>query len=356
MKHQLQKRWLVGVTASVIMSLSLTAIADSSRAFVPMGTSDSVGVIDLANYQVTATIPGTINTHGSALTPDGRYLVVGSLTARESQSEVIRPESVTEDEHAVHHGNESATAGENTNTGLIYLVDTNTNLIDRVIEVPGPVHHVMVTADGRYAVSTHPMGGGISVVDLDSGDLVETVATGPAPNYVVESDNGQSLLVSNTGNGTISEVDTRHWFVKRNLRVDGGPEHMVIAPDNERLYIMDGISGEVAALELSEGIVAARYEVGEEPHGVGLSADGETLYATSKEGNLVVRIELASGARHSAPLSPAPYHLAVSPVDDQLLVTSRAESKLWVLDAKSLQIIKEIRLSGIGHQISVETH
>lgn len=200
------------------------------------------------------------------------------------------------------------------------------------------------------------MGGGISVVDLDSGDLVETVATGPAPNYVVESDNGQSLLVSNTGNGTISEVDTRHWFVKRNLRVDGGPEHMVIAPDNERLYITDGISGEVAALELSEGIVAARYEVGEEPHGVGLSADGETLYATSKEGNLVVRIELASGARHSAPLSPAPYHLAVSPVDDQLLVTSRAESKLWILDAKSLQIIKEIRLSGIGHQISVETH
>ncbi|WP_372609326.1 hypothetical protein, partial [Halomonas sp.] len=48
--------------------------------------------------------------------------------------------------------------------------------------------HMLVTADGRYAVSTHPMGGGISVVSLDSGKLVETVATGPNPNYVVESE------------------------------------------------------------------------------------------------------------------------------------------------------------------------
>ncbi len=98
------------------------------------------------------------------------------------------------------------------------MVDTETNAIVRKLEVPGPVHHVLVTSDGRYVVSTHPVGGGISVVDLDSGELVKTVATGPAPNYMVETDDGQSLLVSNSGNDTISEVDTGHWFVKRNLR------------------------------------------------------------------------------------------------------------------------------------------
>ncbi|MEH6355792.1 MAG: hypothetical protein V7760_07175 [Marinobacter sp.] len=104
-------------------------------------------------------------------------------------------------------------------------MDTATNAIVRKLDVPGPVHHVLVTSDGRYAVSTHPMGGGISVVDLDSGDLVKTVATGPAPNYMVETDDGKSLLVSNSGNDKISEVDTEHWFVKRNLQVGGGPGH-----------------------------------------------------------------------------------------------------------------------------------
>ena len=354
MKHHFCKRWLVGLTTSITMSLSLMAAADTSRAFVPMGVADSVGVIDLESRQMTSSITGTVNTHGSALTPDGRYLVVGSLTAHESQEPVSRPEGVTEDEHAAHHGGGAAAASEESNTGLLYVVDTATNAIVRKLEVPGPVHHVLVTSDGRYAVSTHPMGGGISVVNLDSGKLVKTVATGPAPNYMVETDDGHSLLVSNSGNGTISEVDTSHWFVKRNLRVGGGPEHMVLAPDNERLYVNNGTSGQVVVVELSSGTVAATYEVGEEPHGVGLSDDGQILYATSKGSNRVVRIELSSGTRQSVALAPAPYHLAVSPHHGQLLITSRTESKLWVLDPESLKVIDEIPLEGIGHQISLK--
>jgi DNA-binding beta-propeller fold protein YncE len=98
--------------------------------------------------------------------------------------------------------------------------------------------------------------------------------------------------------------------------------------------------------------VAATYEIGEEPHGVGLSDDGKILYATSKGSNRVVRIELASGTRQSVTLAPAPYHLAVSPHNGQLLITSRTESKLWVLDPESLKVIDEISLEGIGHQIS----
>ena len=357
MKLQARNRWRSSLVATVLMSLSLTAMGDSARAFVPMGTADSVGVIDLESYQITSTISGTINTHGSALTPDGRYLVAGSLTAHDSQEPVSRPEGVTEDEHAAHHGGGApAAAPEDANTGRIYVVDTSTNAIARTLEVPGPVHHVLVTPDGRYAVSTHPMGGGISVVDLESGQLVETVATGPAPNYVVATDNGQSLLVSHTGNGTVSEVDTRHWFVKRNLRVGGSPEHMVLAPGNERLYVNDVDSGQVVALELSKGAVAARYDVGAESHGVGLSTDGGILYATSKGGDRVVRIDLASGIRHSVSLAPAPYHLAVSPVDGSLLITSRAEARLWVLDPGSLEIIDDVSLDGIGHQISLEAY
>ncbi len=356
MKYRAKKQWLNGFVIAALIGLSTIASADSRRAFVPMGTADSVGIIDLNSHQVMPPITGTTNTHGSALTPDGHYLVAGSLTDHDSEDPISRPEGVTEDDHAAHHGGESAAAPEGANSGRIYVVDTAKSEIARTLEVPGPVHHVVVTPDGRFAVSTHPMGGGISVVDLESGEVVKTVATGPAPNYMVATDNGQSILVSNTDNGTVSEVDTRHWFVKRNLRVGGGPEHMVLSPDNETLYVNDGKSGEVVALGLSKGDVLERYEVGPQPHGLGLSADGQTLYATSKGGNQVVRIELASGIRHSAPLAPAPYHLAVSPVDGSLLITSRAEARLWVLDPGSLEIIDDVSLDGIGHQISLEAY
>jgi DNA-binding beta-propeller fold protein YncE len=356
MKNRSKKGWFTGFAIIALIGLSTIATADSRRAFVPMGATDSVGIIDLNSHQALPPITGTVNTHGSALTPDGHYLVAGSLTDHDSEDPVSRPEGVTEEDHAAHHGGGAAAASEGATTGRIYVVDTAKGEIARTVKVPGPVHHVVVTPDGRFAVSTHPMGGGISVVDLESGELVKTVATGPAPNYVVATDNGQSILVSNTDNGTVSEVDNRHWFVKRNHRVGGGPEHMVLSPDNETLYVNDGKSGDVVVLGLSRGEVLERYEVGPQPHGVGLSADGQILYATSKGGNQVVRIELASGTRDSMPLAPAPYHLAISPVDGSLLITSRAEAKLWVLDPGSLEIIDDVSLDGIGHQISLEAY
>ncbi|MBD3657164.1 YncE family protein [Marinobacter sp.] len=354
MKYPSRKSWFWSLVAMFSMSLSTAVSADGGRAFIPMGTADSVGVMNLETHRLTSTISGTVNTHGSALTPDGRYLVVGSLTAHDNQEPPMRPEGVTEDDHAAHHGGSGAAAPELSGTGRVYVVDTSTNAMERVYEVPGPVHHVLVTPDGRYAVSTHPMGGGVSVVDLDSGKVVDVIATGPSPNYIATTGDGQTLFVSNTGNGTISEVDTGNWFVKRNVLVGGGPEHMALAPDGDHLYINDAASGEALKLRLSDGVVTARYQIGEAPHGLGLSADGKTLFATSQGDERLVRIDLTPGIRKSIPLAPAPYHLAVSPVDGRILVTSRGEAKLWVLDPVLLEIVDEIRLGGIGHQISID--
>lgn len=353
MKLPSGKSWFWSLVAILSMSLSPLVAADSSRAFIPMGTADAVGVMDLKSHRLTSTISGTVNTHGSALTPDGNHLVVGSLTAHDIQAPPKRPEGVTEDDHAAHHGGGGTAAPELTGSGRLYMVDTNTNTIVRVFEVPGPVHHVLVTNDGRYAVSTHPMGGGISVVDLHSGDVVEMIATGPSPNYAVMGSDGQTLFVSNTGNGTVSEVDSRNWFVKRNFLIGGGPEHMVLSSDDDHLYINDSASGEAVALKLSSGAVIARYEIGEAPHGLDLSTDGRALLATSQGDEEIVRVELDSNARKSIQLKPAPYHLTVSPIDGRILVTSRGEAKLWVLDPVTLAIVDQVLLDGIGHQISI---
>ncbi|MCE0732953.1 YncE family protein [Halomonas sp. G15] len=353
MKRKSILPWLNSMVAGVMMGASITAMASGNHAFVPMGLADAVGVIDLESYQMTATIPDTINTHGSALTPDGKYLVAGSLTPRDTEENVSRPEGMTEDEHAAHHGGSGKAPADEQSTGLLYVVDTTTHSIVRKLEVPSPVHHVLVTADGRYAVSTHPMGGGISIVSLNSGQVVATVATGPAPNYVTETEDGQSLLVSNTGNGTVSEIDTQNWFVERNMRIGGSLGHMVLSPDNDRLYVNDDSAGRVVALDLSTGTVAGEYTVGKAPHGVGLSPEGQTLYATSQGDDRLVRITLDDGTRQSIDLPPAPYHLAVAPTDGRLLVTSSEESKLWVIDPITLNIQHDIPLNGIGHQISL---
>ncbi|SFI01106.1 YncE family protein [Modicisalibacter xianhensis] len=353
MKNSLHSSWLASLMAGIALAASTTALAASDRAFVPMGTADAVGIIDLERQEVISTVTDTINTHGSALTPDGRHLIVGSLSPQDAGREIVRPEGVTEDEHAAHHGDGATTSPEEASTGLLYVVDTATSRIVRTLEVPGAVHHVLVTRDGRHAVSTHPTGGGISMVSLDSGQVIASLATGPNPNYLVQHEEGGSILVSNAGNGTISEVDPQHWFVRRNMRVGGNPEHMVLSKDGKSLYVNDHAGGRVLAVDLTTGSVAEDYEIGTAPHGIDLSPDGQTLYATSQGDNRLVRISLEEGTRHAAELAPAPYHLAVSPTDGRVLVTSRAEPHLWIIAPDTLEVLQTVELGGIGHQISL---
>ncbi|MFG6159531.1 YncE family protein [Halomonas sp. 1390] len=354
MKNPLHSSWLASLMAGIALAASTTALAANDRAFVPMGTADAVGIIDLERQEVISTVTDTINTHGSALTPDGRQLIVGSLSPQDAGSELARPEGVTEDEHAAHHGDGGTASTKAASTGLLYVTDTATSRIVRTLDVPGPVHHVLVTQDGQHVVSTHPTGGGISVVSLESGQVIASLTTGPNPNYLVQNAEGGSILVSNAGNGTISEVDPQHWFVRRNMRVGGSPEHMVLSENGERLYVNDDTGGRALAVDLAAGSVAEEYEIGAAPHGIDLSPDGLSLYATSQGDNRLVRISLEDGIRHSAELSPAPYHLAVAPTDGRVLVTSRAEPLLWIVDPDSLEVLQTVELGGIGHQISLE--
>lgn len=333
-------------------ALAAPALAAGPRAYIPLGSADRVAVIDIETQRVTGEARGVVNTHGADLTPDGRFLVAGSLTAREAGSVPSRPEGVSEDEHAAHHGGGAAPAADR--SGVLYLIDTGSLEPVRRFDVPGPVHHVLVTRDGRYAVATHPMGGGVSVLELETGELVADIKTGPAPNYLVQGPEGQALYVSNSGNGTVSEIDTGDWFVRRNLRLGGSPEHMVLGQDDGLLYVNDVEAGSAAALNLGSGDVVARYAIGPKPHGVDLSPDGRTLYVTSEEGGHLVAVSLPDGATRTAELAPAPYHLAVSPADGRLLVSSRDLPKLWVVDPRTLAAVGEIPLAGVGHQAALQ--
>ncbi|QEA37661.1 PQQ-binding-like beta-propeller repeat protein [Pistricoccus aurantiacus] len=353
MKRFERTRLLRAMAGLAVASLAMPLMADESSAYIPLGNADQVAIIDTDSYQVSGQAQGVVNSHGSDLTPDGRFLVAGSLTPRESGKTPSKPVGVSADEHAAHHGGGGDTAASSSTPGTLYLIDTTSKEVVRQFDVPGPVHHVLVTADGRYAVSTHPMGGGISVVSLESGELVASLATGPAPNYMVQNPQNRSLYVSNSGNGTISEIDTENWFVRKNMRLEGSPEHMVLDSERGRLYANDAAEGQAVALDLESGDVVAQYPIGSKPHGIDLSADLGTLYVTSQGDNRLVAVSLADGRMRERELAPAPYHLAISPVDGKLLISSREKPQLWVVDQRTLDTLETVPLAGVGHQIAV---
>lgn len=345
---------LVGL---VTLPLTIQSARAEPSMFVPLGNDDRIVVIDTASDRVVSEIAGVTAVHGLARTPDGRFLIAGSFKERGMDGAApAKPESVTEDEHAAHHGGTNAMKGDDeavvSTVSVIRAVD---GTAVRRIDVPGAVHHVAASPDGRFAAVTHPNAGSISVIDLGTFEVVATVETGPFPNYAVFSPDSSQIYVSNAGNDTVSAVGVKHWTVRWNAQVGGSPEHIVLSADGATLYVNNVDDGSVSVVGIDERREMETIFVGETLHGIGLSDDGKTLFVASLGAEKLVAHDLASGVQRSIALSPEPYHLAVIRGADKLYVSSADEPKIWVIDQASLDVLDEIAIGGKGHQMVLGT-
>lgn len=300
--------------------------------YIPLGSGNQVIAVDAASDRITSSYDGVKNPHGLVVTPDGEYLIVGSLT-----------------ETPVPQG-----APAETPNSLLYVVHPAHGHVMSTIPVSGWTHHQAITPDGKYVISTHPTRGAISVVDLAENRVVRIVKTGPAPNYALVTTDGKRIFVSNSGNGTISEVDTARWTVIRTLEAGPSPEHLVMDQRRARIYAASGRTGQVSAISIDTGKVERSYDLGKRLHGLDLGDDAKTLYITVISDEKLVALNPDTGTIRSRSLAPAPYHLGAVRGTGKIYVSSRKEPKIWVVDQKSLEIIGTIQLpAGEGHQIGV---
>jgi YVTN family beta-propeller protein len=355
--QKLESRCLL-VAALLGVGLAPAGLWAAPTVYIAGGDADQVLVVDSADNRVTAEIGGVKNTHGLAADASGRVLLAGSLNPRESEDVPEKPAGMSDDEHSAHHGTQAGGTAEqalarSATVGTVYQIDTAQRRILRQINVPGFVHHTLVTADGRYGIATHPTTGGISVIDMQSGELMHHLATGPVPSYAVASADGSRVWVSNSGNDTVSEIDTGNWIVRRNLIVGRAPEHMALAPDGASLYVVENGDGTIAELDVASGETVNRYPVGNDPHGIDFSDDGTQLFASAREDEKLVAIDLNTGDVRTLTLAPAPYHLAAVDGTGNLYVSSRESPLIWVVSQEEMKVLGEIPIRGVGHQMVV---
>jgi len=321
--------------------------------YIPLGSDGKVVVVDTHQDKIVGEFGDLPAVHGLAGTPDGRFLVAGSFDDRAAgEGAPAKPTGISEDEHEAHHSAPPAGAKKaDAMVSTVSVVRSADGSIVRRIDVPGAVHHVAVSPDGRFAVVTHPNEGAISAIDLNSYEVVATVATGPLPNYAAFSPDSGQLYVSNAGNDTVSAVDTGRWIVRSNTVVGSSPEHVVLSKDGATLYVNNVDDGTVSVLAVDGQKVVKTIPVGSTIHGIDLSDDGKTLYVAALGDDKLVSVDLATDIQRSTVLAPDPYHLAAIRGAGKLYVSSAGESKVWVIDQQTLKVIGEIAVGGKGHQM-----
>lgn len=309
-----------------------TAVMAAPTAYIPLGSANEVIAVDVASGKIAQRYPGVENPHGLVATPDGEYLIAGSI------KETPLP----------------AGAPADTPNSKLYVIHPGHGHVMAEIPVSGWTHHQAMTPDGKYVLSTHPTRGGISVVDFVGNKVFKTIKTGPAPNYTLVTKDGKYAYVSNSGNGTISEIDLGTWAVVRALEAGPSPEHLAFSPDEKTLYVANDRAGTVSVVSVKAGKVVTTYKIGQRLHGLDIGDDGKTLFVSSRSDNKLVALDTQTGAQRVLALSPDPYHLDKIPGTGKVYVSSSKEPKIWVIDQKTFTVTGTIQLlAGEGHQIAV---
>jgi len=314
----------------------LTVISNATYAgptvYIPLGSGNQVIAVDAATDKITASYSDVVNPHGLVATPDGEYLIAGSL-----QEDPLKQDQP-----------------KDTPNSKLFFIHPDHGHVMSTIPVTGWSHHQAITPDGKYVLSTHGARGGVSVVDLEENKQIKIIETGLVPNFTLITKDGKTAYVSNTGDNSISEVDLSTWKVKRKLESGPAPEHMAFSNDEGAIYVTNPRKGEIAVISVSSGKLIKSYAIGKAVHGLDIGDDGKTIFVSSKQDDKLVAVDTETGKSRELALSPSPYHLNTISGTGKVYVSSRKKPVIWVVDQKTMQKIGEIVLpAGEGHQMAV---
>ena len=340
--------------ASALAALLATSALAAPMVYIPVGSAGKIEVVDGATGTIVTEYTGLEAVHGLAGTPDGRFLIAGSYAERAPGEQAAdKPEGVSAEDHAAHHAaSEPSEAEGPVAISTVSILRADTGELVRAVDVPGAVHHVSTSPDGRFAAVTQPGDDAVSVIDLQSYE-VTTIKTGSLPNYMVFSPDSSLLYVSNAGDDNIAVIGTTHWMVQSRLATGATPEHMVLSPDGAMLYVNNNDDGTVSAIALATGAMVDTYPIGERLHGLDLVEDSSALLVAERDGDNVARIDLAAGTVSKLAMGPSPYHLTTITGTGLAYVSSSDDAVMKIIRQDDLSMVGEIAIGDVGHQMVV---
>jgi len=145
----------------------------------------------------------------------------------------------------------------------------------------------------------------LCALDLESGEVLNTINLPAEPYTCVLSPDGQKIYVSLWGGGKVLELSSATLATVAEIPVGEHPNAMVISRDGKRLFVACANTNAVWVLDLqshkaTEQISIALYPKappGSTPNGLGLSPDGRTLLVADADNNTVAFVDVSSASQ-----------------------------------------------------------
>lgn len=178
---------------------------------------------------------------------------------------------------------------------LLRAHDGNLEPRDRVVH-RSPVD-VVLGVDGSWLATANETSNSVSLIDTNSGTVVDEIGCGTHPATIVRCLDGQHLLVSCSYSGEVMLLEVRDNTLRKKAVIHVGfePIGIAVTPDGQRAFVGLAASAEVVELDLVNPKVLRRLTVGKWPRYLAISPDGTRLAVGCSGENKIVVVDCQSG-------------------------------------------------------------
>jgi DNA-binding beta-propeller fold protein YncE len=194
--------------------------------------------------------------------------------------------------------------------GAVYALGRDTQRPMPGINRPEPVEQsfvggIAIAPDGRHLYAVHVLGEALTMLDLKTGLVRETVDVGAEPYTCLVSPDGKTVVVSVWGGAKVLFFDAATLEKRGEVAVGEHPNAMVWSKDAKRLFVACANTNAVWVVDVEARAAKEQISValfpnsppGSTPNGLGLSPDGGRLLVANADNNAVAVVSVADAQR-----------------------------------------------------------
>ncbi|WP_167568713.1 NTTRR-F1 domain [Brevibacillus migulae] len=211
---------------------------------------------------------------------------------------------------------------------------------------------VVVSPDGRLVFVSNFSGHTVSVIDTGSHQVVNTIQVGQGPSEIVITPNGRIAYVANLHSSTISVMDMQMYRVLETVSLHA--DSMVISPDGHHLYVAQRTQDALFVMNTSTHETVGQIAV-KAPHGIAITPDGNRLYVTNSGANQTVTVIDPStfGIIEMIKVGNTPTGIIMSPDGSRAYVAVSGDAAIAVLQLPSHTLEATISMDSTPEKLAI---
>lgn len=244
----------------------------------------------------------------------------------------------------------------NLGDATVSVVDLATNSVANTVSVGNHPFGIAVNGSGTRVYVTNQFSHSMSVIDTATNTVVTTVPVGQSPSGIAVNPVLREGYVASLGDNTLKVFDTTTNALADSITVGAAPLGVAVDPAGKRVYVTNSSDGTLTIVDATSHTAIAIVTLGTFvfpiPKGVVVHPNGKLVYVANSI-YLVSTVSVIDATANppsviaTIPVASNPEELAVSPDGKRLFVLSALGASISVVDTASNTVVRTVKVGNL---------